>query len=461
MPVPVRLVRRLALSAVLVLVAGSCGGDADDAAEPEAEEPRAESSPAADDEVQLFDSSVVHAIELEFDEGDYDAMVETYADSGEKEWIEATATIDGTTYERVGLRLKGNSSLFGVGGTEEGGGGGPAGGPSGGADADDPASLPWLIRLDEYVEGQEHQQREDIVIRSNSSETSLNEAVALELLEDALLPSQQAIATSFVVNGSDAELRLAVENPDDDAWQDASFESEGALYKAESTGTWEYRGDDPASYEEVFDQEGGKDVADLSPLIDLLQFVDESDDETFSAELEDRLDVEAFATYLAAMELLGNFDDIDGPGNNAYLWYDVETERFTIVPWDLNLALGSGGGFPGGGGGPPEGFEPPAGGEMPEGFEPPAGGEMPEGGPPGGGFGRANRLVERFHADEAFEAIYQYKLGDLRADLFETGDAQEILDRWVDVLTTQAGDLVDAATVEEEAESVASHFEES
>ena len=72
----------------------------------------------------------------------------------------------------------------------------------------------------------------------------------------------------------------------------------------------------------MFDQEAGKDNADLTPLIEFLDFINNADDATFNAELPDRLDVDSFATYLAMEELLGNFDDIDGPGNNSYLYYD-------------------------------------------------------------------------------------------------------------------------------------------
>jgi spore coat protein CotH len=468
-------VRAQATGALVVaaLVSASCGsgGDADVATD-----------------VALFDSREVHEIEVTFDEDDYDAMVETFADSGEKEWIEATVTIDGETYEQAGLRLKGNSSLAGLGGGfgPPGGGrgdgeedGGPAGGfGPGGASADEPEALPWLIRLDEFVDGQDHQGYEDVVVRSNSSATSLNEAVALDLLEEAGLPSEEAVSTSFRVNGGDPVLRLAIEHPDDDAWQEGTFDGEGALYKAESTGDWSYRGDDPAEYEEVFDQEGGSDVTDLSPLIDFLQFLEESDDATFAAELTERLDVDAFATYLAMMELLDNFDDIDGPGNNAYLWYDVETERFTVVPWDMNLAFGAMGAMGGGpgGGGPgaggldpgdlPEGFDPgrlPEGfdpGDLPEGFEPPTDGEMPQfpggGGP--GGFGGTNPLVERFHANSDFEALYQEKLTELRADLYGDGVAAEVLDDRVATLIEHATDLVDEATITEEAEAIGDQF---
>ena len=408
---------------------------------------------ATNGEVALFDDTVVHELAVTFDDGAFEEMIATYEETGEKTWLEATVTVDGVTYEGAGLRLKGNSSLR----------------SASGAAAED---LPWLVRLDEFAEGQEHQNYEDIVVRSNSSTTSLNEALALALLEEAGLASEDSASTSFSVNGSDPVLRLIVEHPDDDEWYETAFEGDGALYKSESTGDWSYRGDDPDSYTDVFDQEGGSDVTALTPLIDLLQFLDEADDATFAAELPDRVDVDAFATYLAMMDLVDNFDDIDGPGNNSYLWWDAETGQFTVVPWDLNLAFGaamggggpSGGGFPGGGfprgegrpdGTLPEGVVP---GELTEGVET---GELPDGMPEGmpegmpGGFGRSNVLVERFHANEAFEALYQQKLTDLRADLFDSGRAQEILDAQTEVLVDQATDLVDEATVRAESDAVA------
>lgn len=440
-------------------------------------QPGSSSTAATDD---LFDSSVVHTIAVHFNEDDYTAMIASFVDTGEKEWIQASVTIDGVAYEQVGLRLKGNSSLSGLGGPNGPGGnrrpdGAPPGANEGGigsATASEPEKLPWLIRLDHFVEGQAHQGRVDIVVRSNNSQTALNEAVALELLEAAGLASQQAVSTTFTVNGSEAVLRLAVEHPDDDAWQDIAFEASGALYKAESGGDWSYRGEDPASYEDVFDQEGGKTVADLTPLIDFLDFINNADDATFAAELPERLDTEAFARYLAMMELLGNFDGIEGPGNNAYLWYDSESEQFTIVPWDLNLAFGAmiGGGGQGGvaPGQLPDGFDP---GQLPDGSVPgqndrfPFPGQVPDatnpGGPGPGDFGALNNpLVERFRANEAFNALYEEQLASLRAELFESGFANELLAARVQVLTEQATGLVSATIIEDEAARVAAYFDE-
>ena len=284
-----------------------------------------ESSPSARGQ-DVYDESVLHEIDVDLDPDDFTTMMESYAATGTKDWVRAAVTIDGTTYRDAGLRLKGNSSLRG-------------------ADADsDPAELPWLIRLDEFVDRQAHQGWTELVVRSSSSATSLEEAVALDLLEETGLASEHAVATAFSVGDSDPVLRLVVQHLDE-AWEEENFESTGWLYKAEAEGDWSYRGADPESYEDVFDQETGED--DLTPLIEFLDFVNNADDDTFAAELPDRLDVESFATYLAFQDLIGNWDDIDGPGNNAYLRWDAEAEQFTVVAWDHNLAFG---GSPGSGG---------------------------------------------------------------------------------------------------------------
>lgn len=406
--------------------------------------------------VGTLDSSVVHEISVEFDQAEYEAMIEAYSSSNEKDWMEATVTIDGAAYERAGIRLKGNSSLRSIAGTGgEGGVGGPAaaagpGGLGGDATTDEPETLPWLIKLDKYVDGQSHDGLTDLVVRSNNSETSLNDAVALELLEQAGLASQDAIATSFSANGSDAILRLVIDHPDD-VWMSEVLDGDGALYKAESTGDYSYRGDDEAAYEEVFDQEAGTANTDLTPLIEFLDFINNADDATFAAELADRLDVDAFATYLAVQELIGNFDDIDGPGNNSYLYWDADTGVFTVIPWDHNLAFGGMGGMGGmrsmGGTGADRELLPAVDGD----FVPPGGDARG-----GAGFGRSNILVQRFLAEESFAAQYEAALAELRAELYDSGLAADLLAQWAEIV--DASGLVEGATVVSEAAGVATFF---
>ena len=442
----------------------------------------------------LYDDSVVHDIEVTVDPDDYAELVAAYQQSSEKVWIEATVVIDGITYEQVGLRLKGNSSLMSLSGRGVGGAGGVGGGNFAGIDeaclidvgtgnassaslADSPETLPWLIRLDKFVEDQQHEGVTEFVVRSNNFATSINEAVALELLAEAGLATQEATAARFAFNGSDAELRLVIENPTEEwvatQFDEAGTDAIGQLYKAESSGDWSYRGDDPADYEEVWDQEAGED--DLTPLTDFLQFVNESTDEAFAAELADRLDVQAFARYLAIEDLMGNFDDIDGPGNNSYLYFDPDTGLATVVAWDHNLAFSGGlDGQPGGGQQMPPGggFPPGQGGmpmELPEGCELPTDmgpgnlpsfdpANAPAGGPGGGPMGGSNVLVERFNAVPEFAELYDAAVAELTETLFADGTADTILQRWVTLLTEQATDLVGSDVVESDAQSVRDAF---
>jgi spore coat protein CotH len=398
----------------------------------------------------LFDSNVVHELEMTFDQTAYEEMIQTFVDTGDKQWISADVVVDGSPYKQVGIRLKGNSSLMGL--RRPGDGRGGVGGPGGGASADDPSSLPWLIRFDEFVDGQEHLGYDEIVVRSNNTETSLNEAVGLELVGRADLATQLSFPTRLRVNGSAAALRLVVESPEG-RWEERNFEGAGILYKSESTGDWSYRGDDPSAYEEVFDQETGD--ANLVPLIELLDFLNNSDDATFASDLADRVDVDAFARYLAVQELIANTDDIDGPGNNSYLRYSADTGRFTVVAWDLNLAFGSMGrglAGPSGAGGAQEGVEPPAGMRPPDG----ATGEGPTGGGPGAG--RSNPLVQRFNANAELAARYDAALTDLRASLYASGAAAEILARRAAVLRSDATDVVAVDVVDGEAASISDYF---
>lgn len=405
----------------------------------------------------VFDSSYVHTISVEFDVADYEAMLSAYRSDGTKEWIEATVTIDGVVYESAGVRLKGNSSLRGLGGA-----GATGAGVTGDGVTDAPEELPWLIRLDKYVDGQQHDGVSDFVVRSNNSETSLNEAVALELLAAAGLASQDAMAVRFSVNGSDETLRLVIEHPDD-VWMADNFDADGALYKAESTGDYSYRGDDPDAYDDVFDQEAGKDNADLTPLMEFLDFINNADDETFASEIGDRLDVDSFATYLAMQEIVQNFDDIDGPGNNSYLYYDTAEQQFTVVPWDHNLAFGDAGFGIGGAAGGPGGRDglPPRG-ELREGFEPPSeleprqqpgrfGGEGGQGGPGG----RSNILVQRLQALDEFSSLYGTRLAELTTTLIDSGVGADIVATWAAVLEDGASDLVPVATIAAEAQRLA------
>ena len=386
--------------------------------------------------VDFFDAETAHDVSIEFSQSDYDDMIAAYRDEGEKKWITADITIDGTLVTDVGVRLKGNSTLMGLRGTGGPGGGkrgipegmeppvGTAmpegrgeGGPGGMVtlSAEDPASLPLLINFDKYVAGRAYQGMTQLSVRPGSP--VLNEAVSLSSTAESGQPTQRYAYTTYSVNGSPTQTRLVLEHPDE-GYANSLFDSDGVLYKADANSSFTYQGDDQTTYAEQFDQINAEGSQDLQPIISLLKWLDGASDEQFDAELADRVDVESFARYVATQNLLVNSDDMAGPGKNYYLWYDLGTKKISVVSWDLNLAL-SGNSDAG-----PHDSIGMGGGARPGGADPGAAG--PGGGMPGGGGG--NALKERFLASEAFTSVYEDAYRDLYRQLFGSGRAVEILD---------------------------------
>lgn len=433
----------------------------------------------------VFDASEMHSISIDVDPEVLTGLLTTYADSSSKDWASASVTIDGTTFENVGIKLKGNSSLQGVSANS------------------DPTSLPWRIRLDKYVDGQNLDGFTDFNVRPNGSASSLNEAVTLDMLADAGLASDHAIATSFSINGSEEVLRLTVQIYDE-TWVNEYFPDAGAdsvLYKIDGNVKWDYLGEDTDGtlYGDSFDVKAGP--SNYVPLSQLLDLINNGTADEIAEKLPEILDVDSFATYIALEELVDNFDTISGPGNNGYLFWDSTTEKFTVVAWDHDRAFGvqlapaEGGPGGGGGAGGPGGVVPdgagqdddagaradgagqagrpgrgpgggvaptdmPTDGTAPQGA-PGAPGEMGQGGPGGmvqggpGGRQNTNPLSAAITNNAEWSALVSEKLTSLREELYASGLLAESVEAWSAVIATSG--LVPSATLESEASSILSY----
>ena len=398
--------------------------------------------------VALFDDTVVHSVQVIMDTNDYDQMLATYKNAGEKDYFKADVVIDGVRVNEVGIRLKGNASLRtalgggrGFGGFErpdngarpEGARGEPpagftppengepaAGGmnpremPEGGApgrmaqSASGEVKIPFLIKFDEYVAGQTYQGYQKLSIRNYG--TSYDEAMLAEPLTNnavqlAGLPATETAFSGFAVNEAEEILYVISEVVDDQQYLARYFsDASGVLYKAEVGSTLSYVDENPSSYARSFSQETRVNDADFAPLIAFMRFLDQSDDASFESDLPKWLDVDSFAAYLALNNLLVNTDSMIGMNNNYYLYYEESQARFTLLMWDANESLSKLGGNasydlyfastdgPGG-----------------------------RGGPGGGMGGGENVLMERFLANPTYKALYEQKLAEIYPVLFESG----------------------------------------
>ncbi|WUS99910.1 CotH kinase family protein [Streptomyces sp. NBC_00708] len=429
--------------------------------------------------VGLYDTSAKHSVQLEYKQTDFDKMMKEFKKDGTKDSIPADLTIDGVYLTDVGIRLKGNSTLMSLRGNRGGGQGGmpgggqggqggmPAGGrggqmPGGGGgmtqynlSADKPEELPWLIKIDEYVEGRAYQGEREISLRPGSNaQVPVNEALALSLIDGTGEPAERYGFTTLKVNDRPTAVRLMVENPDTEYAE--AVEGESVVYKARAGGTFDYQGDDPSKYETSFRQLNKVGSQDLEPVMKLAKWVEKASDKEFAADLHTYVDVDSFAHYVATQNLLMNFDDMAGPGKNYLLGYDLNTKKFSVLGWDYNLtfsgdatagpddqmSMGGGmGGRPGGAGGK----DGDAGGQMPEGMpegmpELPEGAEMPDfgdmpGAPDGdadkggggGGMRSGHALKERFLELDAFDSVYKKAYQDLYEKFYASGKATKSL----------------------------------
>ena len=424
--------------------------------------------------VELFDATAAHTISLSWDDDDYDAMIAAYESDSDKKWISADITIDGTLIENVGVRLKGNSSLRGLGGSQVGGmGGAPGGGmaPGGTGDgtvptgvptdmptdmaggrggpggkgpggdgtmptdmptdwptdmaagglgggggapggmgsssdisADDPASLPLLIRFDKYVDNTDYEGLTELALRPGTP--VLNEALALSVTAATGQATQRYAYTTYSVNGSETQTRLLLENPDEH-YGESIDDGNSVVFKADAESSFSYQGDDLATYEDQFKQLNKEDSQDATPIVSFLKWMDEANDATFESELANWVDVDSFAKYTATQNLLANSDDMSGPGQNYYLSYNLTTKKISVISWDLNMALsGNATASPddslsmGGGG---------------------------KGGATAGGGKGGNALKTRFLASTTFQTQYQSAYKELYEQVFGGGTAQSLL----------------------------------
>jgi len=406
-----------------------------------------------ENEIYIFDDSLVHEIKIDMTEEDYNLMITTFNETGEKEYFPADITIDGVTIKNVGLRLKGNSSLNGLFKKS----------------SNQDTQAPYLIKFDKYVEGQSYQGYKEIAVRTgsfNAGSALLEEPLSLFIYQENGQVVPEYSYASVKVADNSPYYYVICENIDGNYIEKHFADTNGILYKKGNSADFSYKGEDQTKYVSEYEQKTNKKNEDYTKLIAFLKFVSESSDEEFEEQLPDWLELDSFMTMIAINELIDNQDSFSGQSRNFYLYYNPETRQFTMLAWDFNLAFG---GFGGGNrnmqnrdgnmtiqvpdGMPPMDFNMSA--QRPEGMtnrdvnrsvmrpegmpgrdanmamqRPEEMGNMRQGGMQG-----SNLLKERFFANEKFSQMYQEKYDELLKKIYCDGSLIEEINHIAEVFT--------------------------
>ena len=133
-------------------------------------------------EEKIFDTDTVLTIDIRIDEADFADLLENAAD---EQYYACDVVINGETFQNVGLRAKGNTSLSNI--------------------ASDPTTdrYSWKIEFDHYIDGQTCWGLDKLVLNNNYADaTNMKEALVYDMFAylgaDASLYSYAEIS----VNGA-------------------------------------------------------------------------------------------------------------------------------------------------------------------------------------------------------------------------------------------------------------------
>ena len=297
----------------------------------------------------LFPQDRVAEIAIDFyDETAFDQMVAAAAaDPDDLPFFPARLSFDGEVVEDVGVRLKGNSSLWSSG-----------------------AGQTKSLKLDfqEYSAGRHFHCVDKLNLHNNFMDPSIvRERLTYGLAAELGVDAPRTAHAEVIVDGARHGVFTVVQQVDGEFLKERFGEADGAddgnLYKCEDGCPLAYWGDDPAFYQgyppdgvpapPCDDPEGecglvlktNEDDPELNTYADIIELTRTIDEVLAGdAELEalDAIfDLDAYVRFQALNVALSNLDSYFGSSHNFYLYRRPADGRFQFVMWDTNLAYGT------------------------------------------------------------------------------------------------------------------------
>ncbi len=331
---------------------------------------------------RLFGTDII-SVEIIADEDEWQKMLE---DAMNEEFIMADVIVNGTKFEKVGIRPKGNSSLSQVA-------------------QSDSQRYSFRLQFDKYVKGQTCFGLTSFVLNNMLGDnTYMKEYISYDLMKEIGVDAPYFGFSNISINGENRGLYLAVELYNDSYEQCAFGDTTGMLYNVKSMdiggnnadgnagrmpgavpngafpaapdgigagnftpdmeeniegefsgegirfegrqpggmgggrgsngGSLEYSDDNVSSYSAIFNNVVGKGTeADYKRVIEALKALNEG------RNLEEYFDVDQILRYLAAHTIVVNLDSYSSSMAQNYYIYE-KGGKLTVLPWDYNLSWG-------------------------------------------------------------------------------------------------------------------------
>jgi hypothetical protein len=256
-------------------------------------------------------------------------------ESSEPIWVEASVTVNDITWDHVGIRYKGNSSLKS-------------------ASSSGNNKLSFKLDFDEFedeypdTDNQRFYGFKQLNLNNNFSDSSLmHEKVAADLFNEFGVPaSRTRFAIVYVDYGEGSQyygVYTLVEEMDDTGILAQFTDDSGNLYKPENQGATFADG----SYSDAdMNKKNNEDEADYTDTKALYEIINSdtrvSDSTAWKSDLESVFNVDGFIKWLAANTVIQNWDTYGNMNHNFYLYNNPASGQLNWVPWDNNEAFSSG-----------------------------------------------------------------------------------------------------------------------
>ena len=267
----------------------------------------------------FFDTDQVRIIEITFTQNNWDDILDTYYTAGDEFRLIGSLTLDS-----VGVRYKGNSSY----------------------NANN-VKNPLNIKLD-YIKGKQNIDGRNTLKLSNvfRDPSFVREVISYEIARN-YLPASASNYAKVYINGTYIGLYVNDEAVNDAFTESHFFKSTGGLFDGEFTpgatpvgcagGSPKilgYLGTNQDCYEQFYVLQ----KANLLDWNDLIAALDTFNN--YPNAIDNAIYIDRLLWFLAVNNVLVNLDSPISPPHNFSLYKDG-TNRFNIIPWDLNQSFGS------------------------------------------------------------------------------------------------------------------------
>ncbi len=218
-------------------------------------------------------------------------------------YVPADITIDGVSYQNVGLRKKGFLGSL------------------------DQRRPSLKVKLDKYAEGTNIEGLVSLTLNNNKQDTTLmSQFIGYDLFRTAGIPAPRATLARVSVNGENLGVYSHIESIRKPFLAKAFENSNGTLYEGTVVDFYE-------NWTGGFEHKFGPKKTGFAQLQALTTAIDIKDNAEAEEAIWKVLDQDAFYKFWAMEGLLSFWDGYSGNRNNFFVYHNPETNKLQFIPW--------------------------------------------------------------------------------------------------------------------------------